>query len=102
MSLKKRYLKSKPLCKVTFKLPEAAAPHARQVHLAGDFNEWHKTNLPMQKLKSGDWSLTLDLKPKREYQFRYLIDNQQWENDWQADKYIQSPYSDTENSVVMT
>ena len=44
---------------------------------------------------------TLELKPGREYQFRYLIDGRQWENDWHADKYVQSPIGDSENSVVV-
>ncbi|MCI6365047.1 MAG: glycoside hydrolase, partial [Spirochaetia bacterium] len=36
------------------------------------------------------------------YQFRYLLDGYKWENDWNADKYIPAPYSNADNSVVVT
>jgi hypothetical protein len=82
MSLSKRYLKSKPLCKVTFKLPKEAAPVSGSVFLVGDFNA------------------TLDLPTGSSFQFRYLRDDGSWENDWQADSYVPNPFGDGENSVV--
>lgn len=100
MSLKKQYLKSKPICKVTFKLPAEAASDADSVKLLGDFNEWNLTAEPMKKLKSGDFTQTVNLEKDKEYQFRYLIDNAEWENDWEADAYIPSPVSMEDNSIV--
>jgi 1,4-alpha-glucan branching enzyme len=100
MSLKKQYLKSKPVCKVTFSLPKAAASKAKKVMLVGEFNEWNSTALPMTKLKDGSFKATCDLTIGSEYQFRYLIDGKVWENDWQADKYVSNGLSD-ENSVVV-
>jgi len=41
------------------------------------------------------------LKTGREYQYRYLIDGRNWQNDVQADKYVHSSYGACENSVVM-
>jgi len=99
--LVKEYLKAKHGCKVTFRLPRVAAPHAKSVCIVGDFNNWSIHAHPMTKLKNGDYSITLDLEPGREYQFRYLIDESRWENDWHADKYVRSPYGDSDNSVVM-
>ncbi len=55
----------------------------------------------MRKLKNGSFTLTIDLEPNREYQFRYLLDDEIWENDEEADKYISNPYGDSENSVVV-
>ncbi len=55
----------------------------------------------MKKLKRGDYTIKLDLEPEREYQFRYLIDELKWENDWKADKYVKNPYGDSDNSVVI-
>jgi len=100
MSLSKRYLKSRPVCKVTFKLPREAVETAGSVHIVGDFNEWSNQAAPMRKLKNGAYTLTLDLETGASYQFRYLIDNLQWENDWNADEYIYSTFADCENSVV--
>jgi len=87
MSIKKQYLKSKPVCKVTLSLPKEAAPDAKHVAVAGEFNGWSKETFSMSKLKSSDFKTTLQLDPGREYQFKYVIDDQQWENDWAADRY---------------
>ncbi len=100
MSLKKRYLKSKPVCKVTFELPRKAAPGAASVGLAGDFNDWDPQATPLARKKSGDFNVTLELAPGREYHFRYVIDGQIWENDWQADRYAPSTIPGVEDSVV--
>jgi 1,4-alpha-glucan branching enzyme len=101
MSIKKQYLKSKPVCKVTFRLPEDAAGAAGSANIVGEFNGWNIYATPMKRLKNGSFVLTLDLEPDREYQFRYLLDDETWENDGEADKYVPHPYGDGENSVVV-
>lgn len=98
-SLKKLYLKTKSLCKVTFRLPKEAAPEAAQVTLVGDFNQWNEEQTPMQKTKNGDFTVTLELACDQQYKFRYLIDNNHWENDWQADAYVPNCYG-SDDSVV--
>jgi len=45
--------------------------------------------------------LTLDLKIGKAYQFRYLIDDTIWENDWAADQYVLNPFGNSENSMVV-
>ncbi len=100
--IKKEYIRTKNVCRITFRLPKAAAPDAKSVYIVGDFNNWDLHANPMKKLKKGDYTIKLDLEPGREYQFRYLIDELKWENDWDADKYVQNPYGDSDNSVVMT
>jgi len=100
MSLKKQYIKSSNLCKVSFKLPVQAADAAKKVHLVGEFNNWTIGVTPMRKLKDGSFSVTLNLQPGQDYQFRYLIDGEVWENDWEADRYEFSPFGNCENSVV--
>lgn len=101
IGIKKAFLKEKCVCKVTFRLPKVAAPKAKSVCIVGDFNNWNIHANPMNKLKSGDYTIKLDLEKEREYQFRYLIDEITWENDWNADKYAKSPYGDVDNSVVI-
>lgn len=101
MSLEKRNLKSRPVTKVTFRLPRAAAPEAKKVHLVGDFNDWKTDATPMTRLKNGEFKAVLDLETGREYQFRYLIGDDTWENDWDADKYVPSGLAAVENSVVV-
>ena len=100
MSIKKQYLKSKPVCKVTFKLSSEEARNASSVRLVGDFNQWDTHTAPMKRLKSGGFTATLDLPRDTQYQFRYLLDDKVWENDWQADQYLPSPVSSDDNSVI--
>jgi|TARA_Y100001968_G_scaffold84086_1_gene75150 1,4-alpha-glucan branching enzyme len=100
MSLKKQYLKSKPICKVTFKLKASEANNAGTAKLVGDFNAWDIQGEPMKKLKNGDFTQTVNLPAEAEYQFRYLLDGENWENDWEADAYLPSPVSFDDNSVV--
>ncbi len=38
-----------------------AAPSAKSVHLAGDFNSWDHESLPMQKQTDGWWFLQVGL-----------------------------------------
>ena len=101
MPMKKRYLKTKPVCKVTFELPKDAAVSANKVNIVGEFNEWDLNSTPMKRRKDGSFTVTLDLATKREYQYRYLIDGNEWENDWNADEYVPTPFGDSENSVVI-
>ena len=101
MTLTKRYLKSRPVCKVTFRLSKSVVQSAAHVHLVGEFNQWNILATPMKRLKNGGFTLTLDLKPNRSYQFRYLIDQVRWENDENADKYVPTPFGDCDNSVVV-
>ncbi|MEJ2004683.1 MAG: DUF2167 domain-containing protein [Cyclobacteriaceae bacterium] len=100
MAIKKQYLKSKPSVKVTLTLPKKAAEDAKKVEVFGDFTNWKK-GVPMTKLKNGNYKVVLDLEPEKEYQFRYLIDNKTWENDWDADKYVANGISLEDNSVIV-
>lgn len=98
--IKKQFLKSKPVCKATFSLPINAAPEAKSVKIVGEFNNWDANNgIEMKKQKNGIFKATIELETGKEYQFRYLIDGESWENDWEADKYISTPFG-TENSVI--
>ncbi len=85
---------------VTFQFP--AADWAQEVHLVGDFNEWNKQRSPMCKDPAHPlWSLQLELDKGREYQFRYLVNQTSWHNDWHADKYAPNIHG-SDNSVVVT
>lgn len=100
MSLKKQYLKGKSVCRVTFMVPKRLAALANTVHLVGDFNDWNRSGTPMERLKNGSFIATLSLRPGADYGFRYLLDGLTWENDPQADKYVENVYG-SENSVVV-
>lgn len=90
--LKKQYLKGKPTCKVTFTLPLEAAPNAKEVKLLGDFNNWSWEQGILMKASKNSYTTVVELETGRRYEFRYLIDNQTWENDWDADDYAATPF----------
>jgi len=95
--LKKQYLKSKDICKVTFyTAPEL---EAEKVALVGDFNHWSESATLMKPLKDGRFKATVELAKDGSYQFRYLINDIEWHNDWDADEYVPNPFSG-DNSVV--
>lgn len=100
MSIKKSYLASKPECKVTFKLEKDEVNSANRASLVGDFNEWDSKKTPMKKLKTGDFSVTLNLQTEKEYQFKYVIDDSEWINETEADKYVANEF-EGENSVLV-
>ena len=99
--IKKQYLKTKPVCRITFRLPKDAAPEARMVTIAGDFNNWDIAETQLKRLESGDFRVTMELPGNREYRFRYLIDGRWWENDWFADKCLPNPYGCDDSVVVV-
>jgi len=102
MSIKKQYLKSKPVCKVTLSWKNEKFDTAEDVAVLGDFNSWDLSqSYPMKRLKNGTFKTTIDLKIGQEYQFRYLVDGELWENDSQADNYVPTGLGVEDNSVVI-
>jgi hypothetical protein len=53
----------------------------------------------MKKLKNGSFSVTISLQAGNSYQFRYVLDDNTWGNDEEADSYVPNKYGE-ENSVV--
>ena len=96
MAIKKQYLKSKPVCKVTFSLE---AEEAKKVSVVGSFNNWNAKKAPLKKLKNGTFKGTIDLEKGSAYEFKYIIDGV-YVNDAAADAYAWNDYAGTENSVV--
>jgi 1,4-alpha-glucan branching enzyme len=99
MSLKKQLLKSKPVCKVTFRIPSELGQNAESVNIVGDFNNWNESTDAMKKLKSGEFTATLELEKGKSYQFRYLLNGNDWQNDPEADGYVTNEFG-IENCVV--
>lgn len=101
MALYKSYPKSGSTCKVTFELPLEATSGVSKIALVGDFNKWDQNAHLLKRNKEGLFSITVSLDQGHEYQFRYLMDDSRWENDWAADKYLPSSYANSDNSVVI-
>lgn len=96
MGITKQYLKSKPVCKVTFTVPAA---EAEKVTLVGDFNDWNPEGAALKKFKNGNFKTTLDLPVEQSFEFRYIIDGD-YVNEAEADGYRWNDYAGAENAVL--
>jgi 1,4-alpha-glucan branching enzyme len=94
--LKKKFLKTKNECEVTF---EVKAKDAATVALVSDFNGWQPVE--MKQAKKGPFMAKVRLPKEGQFQFRYLVDEQKWQNDEAADAYLTNEYGGN-NSVVST
>jgi len=97
MGITKQYLKSKPVCKVTFSVP---AKDAKSVAVVGDFNKWSPKGNALKKLKNGTFKGTVELPIDTTYEFKYLIDGN-FVNEADADRFQWNDYAGTENSVLV-
>jgi len=97
MAIKKQFLKSKPVCKVTF---EVLDPEADLIVLMGEFNEWSKSSHPMNKMKNGKHKITVDLDTEKKYAFKYLVDGNTWLLEEEADQQVPSGMGAEQNSLI--
>jgi len=97
MGIAKQYLKTKPVCKVTFTVP---AEEAKKVTVVGDFNNWKASKASsLKKLKNGTFKGTFDLPKENTYEFKYIIDGN-YVNEANADRYQWNDYAGSENAVL--
>ncbi|MCF8715905.1 isoamylase early set domain-containing protein [Joostella atrarenae] len=96
MSITKQYLKSRPVCKITFTVP---ATEANQVVVVGDFNEWNPEVTSLKKQKNGNFKGTFDLPKDNSYEFRYIIDGE-YTNEEEADAFVWNDFGGAENAVL--
>lgn len=74
------------------------APHAQQVFVMGDFNNWSKTKAPMASEENGYWYLDITgAKPGQEYKF--LIKNGEMELE-RIDPYARQVTNSVGNGVI--
>jgi hypothetical protein len=56
---------------------------------------------PDEAPKKGTFTATVALEPNKEYHFRYFVDGQRWENDWNTDKYVLNSHGSDDSVVVL-
>ncbi len=96
MAIKKQFIKTKPVCKVTFSV---AAKEADEVAVVGDFNNWNPKEGVLNKLKNGTFKGVFDLDKDTSYEFKYLIDGA-FVNETEADSFKWNEFAGAENSVL--
>ena len=96
MSVKKQFIKSKPVCKVTFSVE---AKEATTASVVGDFNNWNIEEGVLNKLKNGTFKGVFSLDKDASYEFKYVIDGA-YVNDEEGDSYKVNEFSGAENGVL--
>lgn len=99
MSILKKYQPSKNNCKVTFSYP--AMEGVENVKLLGDFNNWDPSKASILKKSKTEFTTQIELNAGATYEFRYLVNDNRWDNDFRADKYVSAPFAGVENSVII-
>jgi 1,4-alpha-glucan branching enzyme len=69
---------------------EFTAPKAKEVFVAGSFNDWHPAVAPMIPLENGKWAKELMLPPGR-YEYRFVVDGE-WVDDPTAGERVSNPF----------
>lgn len=97
--IQKEYNKDQTNCKITFRYtPEDSS--AETVQLLADFNLWgEKKKHFLKKRKDGSFRLTLSLPSQKSYEFRYLINGEEWVTDTEADKCTWNIYG-SKNGII--
>lgn len=95
--LKKRFFKTKDEVEVTFVFAREDVESAAVVL---ETEDWEP--VPMKQRKSDEAFVAKVRLPKDgAYQFRYLLNESEWENDYAADAYWPNEFG-ADNSVVFT
>ncbi|ROV60223.1 1,4-alpha-glucan branching protein, partial [Vibrio ponticus] len=96
--INKRFFKTKDEVEVTFELPQEHV--GKSVELVADFLDWQPTQ--MKKVaKSKSFKFKTRLPKDKQYEFRYLVDNERWINDPSADHYKPNGFGE-DNCLVNT
>lgn len=96
MSIKKQFIKTKPVCKVTFSVE---AKEATEASVIGDFNNWNQEDGALSKLKNGTFKGVFNIEKDASYEFKYVIDGA-FVNEVQADSFLWNEYAGNENGVL--
>ena len=74
------------------------APEAREVNVAGNFNNWRPEATALKNTGAGKWAVRLRLR-SGQYEYRFVVDGQ-WREDAQATQRVANPHGGF-NSVVI-
>ena len=96
MSIKKQFVKTKPVCKVTFSVE---AKEANVASVVGDFNNWNSELGELSKLKNGTFKGVFDLPKDASYEFKYVVDGT-FVNEPESDSFKWNDFAGAENGVL--
>ncbi|XPF95968.1 isoamylase early set domain-containing protein [Colwellia sp. RE-S-Sl-9] len=95
--LTKKFFKTKDEAEITF---EFSRDGVESVALVAEFTDWQPLEMKFSK-KEKAFRTKVRLPKDGQFQFKYLLNGAEWENDYQADQYIPNSFG-SEDSVVST
>jgi len=75
------------------------APEAREVNVAGNFNNWRPEATPMKNTGEGEWVGRLMLR-SGQYEYRFIVDGR-WSEDAQTAQRVANPYGSFNSMLVV-
>jgi 1,4-alpha-glucan branching enzyme len=78
---------------------ELSRPQAREVFVAGSFNDWQTTATPLTPAGEGKWVVELALPPGR-YEYRFIADGD-WVDDPSAKEVVPNPHGGANALLVV-
>lgn len=93
--VQKTYYKTKDYCKVKFTM---SVDDAETIEISGLNSDWQNTII-MSKKKDGSFSCDINLPKDTSHEFKYLVNNNIWLNEPEADGENQNIFGGS-NSVI--
>ena len=84
---------------VVFDLPPGL--EVDQAAVVGDFNDWSADRDRMEKTGDGRFEARVMFDPGTRARFRYRIDDDRWENDWNADDYVGNEFGGEDSLLIV-
>jgi hypothetical protein len=97
--LLKNWDPSRGVYEVTFDLPPGLDVESAAV--VGDFNDWSADSHQMERTADGRLEVRVAFEPGAQARFRYRIDGDRWENDWNADDYVSNEFGGEDSLLIV-
>jgi 1,4-alpha-glucan branching enzyme len=79
---------------------ELIQPDAKNVFVAGSFNEWKPEKAPLVRVGNGQWAGDLAVKPGR-HEYLFVVDGQ-WLPDPNAKESVENPFGGRNSVLVVS
>ncbi len=87
--------------KIIFKLPAEAVEGATEALLLGDFNNWSEEKaIGLERQEDGSYRTIVQLEAGKTYQYRFLLNDGRWVNDYNAQNYVPVSGFSIDNCVI--
>lgn len=93
----KTYYKTKDYCKVKFTFNDK---QAETVEVFGLNSNWQES-LSLKKKKDGSFSADINLPKESTHEFKYLINQNKWLNDPDADSEVPNEYGGSNSQITI-